>query len=312
MKYFELPRDKSYISKKYDRIVLVLGFFDGVHRGHQHVIQSGKRIAEEKGLPLAVMTFNRHPGLIFSKYHPKDVNYLTTNKQKRERMAALGVDLYFEMKFSSKIGALKPEEFIQEYIVDLNVDTVVAGFDYSFGVPGVATMDLMAELADDRFDVVKVEEVKNLRDEEISSTVIRHLIRIGDIESANEFLGYSFETEGYVIHGKARGRHLGFPTANVYPNQELLLPPLGVYITKIKVNDRWYNSMTSIGYNVTFGDIDRLTIECFILDFDDNIYGEDVVLSWEKRIRGEEKFSDLEQLIERLNKDEEVTRDYFD
>lgn len=292
-------------------IILVLGFFDGVHRGHQEVINQGINEAKKRGLKTAVMTFNRHPGFIFSNYHPRDVHYLTNIKQKENHMADMGVDYLYELNFTSSLGNLSPEAFITQYIIGLNAKVVVAGFDYTFGKPKVANMKLMNELSGDRFDVITVDEQTGSPDEKISSTVIRQAIKDGELEKANNYLGYPYEMEGFIIHGKERGRKLGFPTANIYPDPTLIVPKIGVYATKTYVQGKWYDSMTSIGYNVTFGKSDEYTIESNLFGFNGEIYGEDVKIEWHKRIRGEVKFEDVDGLIDQLKADEVEIKEYF-
>lgn len=291
------------------KVVLVLGFFDGVHLGHQALINAGRKKADKEGYQLAVMTFNRHPGLVFSSIHPRDIQYLTTSKQKQEEMEKLDVDLYYEVEFTSAFGALIPEDFITQYIVNLNAEVVVAGYDYTFGPPKETSMSLLEDLADNRFEVITIKEQRLDSGQEISSTAIRKYLVEGEIEKANQLLGRPYATTGYVIHGMARGRQLGYPTANVYPDQELLIPAIGVYASKVCVQGQWHDAMTSIGYNVTFGDSKEYTIEVHILDFDQEIYGENVTIHWYEYMRGEEKFDSMEDLVIQLNQDEVDTRE---
>lgn len=301
------PYDPKLIEKS--RVVLVLGFFDGVHLGHRALIEAGREKADQEGIPLAVMTFNRHPGIVFSDIHPRDIHYLTTAGQKQEEMEKLGVDLYYEVEFTSAFGSLKPEDFIDQYIAGLNAAVVVAGYDYTFGPPQETDMALMEELADNRFEVITIEEQRLDSGEEISSTAVRRYLMQGEIEKANQLLGRPFETTGYVIHGMARGRELGYPTANVYPDQDLLIPAIGVYASRVCVQGRWHDAMTSIGYNITFGDSKEYTIEVHILDFDQAIYGENVTIRWYEYMRGEEKFDTVEDLTAQLAEDEVKTRE---
>ncbi len=294
-----------------DDIVLILGFFDGVHRAHQKMIQHGVQVARDRGLKAAVMTFDRHPGFVFSKFHPDTVKYLTTLTQKEEKMAELGVDILYEVDFTSKFGALSPREFVDQYIIGLNTAVVVAGFDYTFGKKEHASMPHLKELSENQFEVITMPKMEDSEGAKISSTTIRQAIRDGDVEKANDLLGWPFETRGFVIHGKARGRKIGYPTANIYPSPELLVPKEGVYITRINVEGQWHNSMTSIGYNVTFGYQQDPTIECNIFDFNEKIYGENVRIQWLKYLRSEEKYDTLDALIERLDEDEIESRRYF-
>lgn len=300
------PYDKSSIHE--DDIVLILGFFDGVHRGHVEVISKGVEIARKHDLKSVVMTFNRHPSLVYQKYHPTRHAYLTTNERKAKLIERLGVDILYEAEFTSRLGSLKPEEFIQQYMVDWNAKYVVAGFDYTYGKKDVANMDNLPKLADGRFEVVTVK--KKFDDiGKISSTRIRQLITDGNIQAANELLGYYYETSGYVIHGEARGRTLGYPTANIEPHPYVFIPEVGIYAVKIKVEGKWYDGMASIGYNVTFGFRNNQSIEVNIFDFDDIIYGEDVKIKWIKYIRDELKFNSSQELVDQLDQDKVVSKE---
>lgn len=298
------PFDKSCLHQ--DDIVLILGFFDGVHRGHTEVISKGVELAKKHQLRSVVMTFNRHPSLVYQKYHPTRHAYLTTNDRKAWLIERLGVDILYEAEFTSKFGSLSPEEFVQQYMVDWNAQFVVAGFDYTYGEKATANMDRLPQLADGRFEVVTVEKkVDELG--KISSTRIRKLISNGNIQEANKLLGYYYETSGYVIHGEARGRTLGYPTANIEPHPYVFIPQVGIYAVKIKVDGQWYGGMASIGYNVTFGFRNNQSIEVHIFDFDETIYGEDVEIKWIKYIRDEMKFDSGEELVDQLDKDQEIS-----
>lgn len=284
-------------------IVLILGFFDGVHRGHQEVIREGIRIAKEKGMKAAVMTFNRHPGIVYRSFDMNHYAYLTPLKRKEELMESFGIDILYEVNFTSKFGSLSPQEFVDQYIVNWNAKVVVAGFDYTYGKKEIANMDTLPEYAKGRFEVVTVEK-KEEEHKKISSTRIRQVISEGKIDEANELLGYIYETSGFVIHGDARGRTLGFPTANIYAHPYVFVPRRGVYAVKMYVDGSWYDGMASIGYNVTFESRRTYSVEVHLFDFKEEIYGEDVRVKWVKYLREEIKFNSSEELIEQLEQDE--------
>lgn len=302
------PYEKKRISK--EPVVLALGFFDGVHRGHRTVISTAKKIAEEKQVKLALMTFNQHPSIVFQKVNPEKITYLSTNKRKEEFMDQLGVDYLYEVDFTSSFASLAPEDFVDQYIIGLNALTVVAGFDYTYGKREVASMEHLPGYAKDRFDVVEVGKVTE-EEEKISSTRIRQALKDGKISQANQLLGYIYQTPGIVIHGDARGRTLGYPTANIDVAKDIALPKVGVYAVRIKVNDGWYEGMASIGFNITFEANRTLSVEVNIFDFDSSIYGEKVAVEWYEYIREEKKFPSVETLIQQLDQDEEDIRAYF-
>lgn len=293
-----------------EEVVLVLGFFDGVHLGHQKVIETGRKIADQEGLKLALMTFNQHPSIVFKKIDPASVKYLTTLEQKEEKMATLGVDFLYEIDFTSAFAHLAPQEFVDQYIVGLHAKYAVSGFDYTYGPKDIADVKHLPEYAKNRFEVVTVQ--KEVEDgEKISSTRIRQLLDEGDVTEVTKLLGSVYEIEGVVVHGDARGRLLGFPTANVKVKGTVHLPREGVYVSEIKVGDNWYPAMGSIGHNDTFGEGRELTVELFILDFSQDIYGEHVVVRWNEFLRDQVKFTDVDGLITQLKKDEADTSAYF-
>lgn len=294
-------------------IVLVLGFFDGVHRGHQEVINTGKKIAKEKNLKLAVMTFNQHPAVVFQQVQSKPIKYLSTLKQKEERMAELGVDLLYEVAFTSSFAALDPQAFVDQYIVGLHAKVAVSGFDYNFGKDHTADAENLPAFSKGRFEVkIVAKKSEENETEKISSSRIRRLLSEGRLDEANHLLGYTFEISGTVIHGEARGRTLGYPTANIQVREDMNLPKEGVYVNTIKIGDTWYPAMGSIGHNDTFGPNRMLTVEINILDFDQEIYGEKVKVRWYHMLRGQVAFESVEGLIKQLEEDELATRKYFE
>ncbi|WP_159721946.1 riboflavin biosynthesis protein RibF [Enterococcus sp. CSURQ0835] len=291
-------------------VVLVLGFFDGVHRGHQQVIATGKKIAAERGLQLAVMTFNQHPAVVFQKF-TQPIQYLSTLNEKEMLMEKCGVDLLYEVAFTSSFAGLSPQAFVDQYIVGLHAQVVVAGFDYTYGKKAVASVAQLPEYAHDRFETVVVDKLED-QGEKVSSTRIRQLLLAGKVETAAELLGYVYQTPGVVIHGDARGRELGFPTANIQVAPHVLLPKEGVYACELQVGGKWYQAMGSIGHNDTFGPNRELTVEINILDFDEAIYGEEVAVSWNAFLREQVAFDSADALITQLKADKQATREYFE
>ena len=294
-----------------EETVLVLGFFDGVHLGHQKVIETGRTIARKEGLKLALMTFNQHPSIVFQKINPSDVKYLTTLEQKEVKMAELGVDYLYEIDFTSSFAHLAPQDFVDQYIVGLHAKYAVSGFDYTYGPKEIADVAHLPEYAKGRFEVVTVPKEQE-EGQKISSTRIRSQLDAGTMETVAKLRGYTYELEGVVIHGDARGRLLGFPTANVKVKSTAHLPKVGVYICEIKIGESWYPAMGSIGHNDTFGEGRALTVELYILDFDQDIYGEHVAVRWYHYIRDQIKFDGVNALIEQLQADEQATASYFE
>lgn len=294
-----------------DKIVLAMGYFDGVHRGHQEVIRKAKKVADEKNLKLAVMSFNHHPSIVFKKMDPDTMQYLSTTERKAELLEQLGVDYFYVIGFTSAFASLPPQEFVDLYMCALHADTVVAGFDYTYGPRDIANMAQLPNYAKGRFDVVEVPELQESA-EKISSTKIREALAAGNMEKANDYFGYTYQFGGLVMHGDARGRLLGFPTANIQTEKHTRLPKTGVYIVSIEVDGVWHRGTASIGHNITFEANRSKTVEVYILDFNKMIYGEHVNVRWHHYIRGEIKFNDIGALIEQLKKDEAETVVYFD
>ncbi|WP_240332478.1 riboflavin biosynthesis protein RibF [Granulicatella sp. zg-ZJ] len=289
-------------------IVLVLGFFDGVHLGHQKVIETGRDIAREKGYKLAVLSFNQHPSVIFTKQ--KEV-YLTSVEEKAVLLQQMGVDIFYLVSFTEAFASIEPHQFIQDYVINLNTKYVVAGFDYRYGKSANGTIETLAEHSQGTFDVIIVEQ-QTQDYEKVSSTAIRQALSTGNIEKANALLGRVYATSGYVIHGDARGRQIGFPTANIKVDEKQYRLAEGVYIVRIKVKDVWYKGMASIGRNITFEQNRVVSVEVHVLDFSEDIYDEEVTIEWLKYVREEIKFHSVKSLIAELRMDEISAREYFE
>lgn len=311
MKVIRLDYPHSYTSSDFPPLVMALGFFDGVHLGHQKVINQAKEMASLHNQKSAVMTFDPHPSVVLGKGQ-EGVQYITPVEDKIKLMEDLNVDYLFIVHFTKEFSQLLPEEFVKNYLVHLHVKHAVAGFDFTYGKFGKGNMDTLPIHSEGYFDVTVVPKLENDQ-EKISSTSIRQFIKDGDIENANQLLGRCFITKGTVIHGKKRGRELGFPTANISTDLTYLLPHTGIYIVKVLVNGKWNQGVCSVGYNPTFHDPEekQLSIEVYLLNFNQDIYGEFVTVEWHKKIRDEKKFDGIDQLISEIKKDTEEAKEYF-
>lgn len=290
--------------------VLALGFFDGVHLAHQEVIKTAKAEANRRDLPLAVMTFNQHPKIIYGGIDPKTFKYVSTIERKYELMEALEVDILYVVNYTYDFGHQPPQVFVDNYIIGFNAQAVVAGFDYTYGKPQVANMKTLPEHAKGRFDIIEVGQLVS-HNHKVGTTTIKEYLEEGQIGLANEDLGYIYQNQGIVIHGKKVGRTIGFPTANIQIEHPQLIPGVGVYAVRVLVGGEWYLGAASIGYNITLYDDYGLSVEVYILDFDKYIYGETIRVAWHHRLRDELKFDGLDGLIEQLEKDERDTQEYF-
>lgn len=289
--------------------VLALGFFDGVHLGHQAVIATARKQAEARNLPLAIMTFDRHASTIFGNQDVRAVQYLTTLTSKLHEFARLGADYAYVLTFDEALAHLAPQAFVDRYLVGLNAQAVVAGADYTYGKATVANMETLPTHARGRFQVTAV-PLQSLAGHKISSTSIRAALAEGNVTLARQLLGRSYTNHGYVVHGFARGRELGFPTLNLAGLSAQRVPAVGVYATRVqfKGETKWYPAMTSVGYNETFGDSHALTVEANLLDFSGDAYGKEVVIKWEQFLRPMVKFASIAELIDQLNADKQATQ----
>ena len=285
--------------QKEEPTVLVLGYFDGIHLGHKALFERARKVADERGLTVTVFTFPESPRLAFSRFTPELLLHLTSQEQRYLLLEKNGVDQLVMTPFTSEFASNTPEEFIERYVKGLNAQALVAGFDYHFGNCRADVQDLM-ELFDGQVEIVS--EV-SLSGEKVSSTRIRQAIQSGDVSLANQLLGYPFMTEGIVVHGDARGRTIGYPTANLAPFDRVHLPSEGVYVAEVEVDGKRYRAMTSVGKNVTF-DGTELRIEAHIFGFDRFIYGEKMTIFWLEKIRDMVKFDGIEDLMEQMKSDE--------
>lgn len=306
MEKMEIQRIKDYkdITNAKDS-VLVLGYFDGLHRGHKALFDKAKEIAKRDNLALTVLTFNESPRLALSRFTPDLLLSLTSPEKRYEKFAEYGVDYLYLIDFTSTFSKLSAKNFLENYIKQLRAKTIVVGFDYKFGHDRKDAIDLAQQF---NGDVVVVPEVQD-NGEKISSTRIRQLIFDGNIKEVNRLLGYNFSTRGIVVHGDARGRTIGFPTANLAPIDNVFLPGDSVYVSDVIVNGKSYRAMTSVGKNVTFGGTE-LRLEANIFDFKDEIYGETVEIIWLDKIRDMVKFAGVDELIEQLKSDKEVAANW--
>lgn len=291
--------------KQEEDTVLVLGYFDGLHKGHQTLFKEARKIAAERGLKIAVLTFPESPKLAFVRYQPELMLHLNHPEERAAHLENLGVDYLYLIDFTSHFSKNTAQEFFDKYVAALKAKAVVAGFDYHFG-----SDKRKAEELADYFDgqIVIVSSV-NQDEEKISSTRIRETIQNGDVAKAHQLLGYPLSTRGIVVHGNARGRTIGYPTANLAPLDRVILPADGVYVVDVEHNGKIYRGMASVGKNVTF-EGDELRFEANLFDFAEEIYGDTIRIIWLDKIRDMVKFDGIEELVAQLKSDEEVARNW--
>ncbi|TLS37374.1 bifunctional riboflavin kinase/FAD synthetase [Pseudalkalibacillus caeni] len=307
--YLKHPHDLARVETE-DK-AMALGYFDGIHLGHQKVILTAKEIAERKGYTSAVMTFHPHPSVVLGRSNPH-VKYITPLDEKIKQIEKLGIDKLFIVTFDKTIANLTPQEFVDDYIIGLSVKHAVAGFDFTYGRKGSGTMETLVFHSRNQFEYTVVDKVAN-HNEKVSSTLIRSLINEGAVEQIPEYLGRFYEVKGTVVKGDQRGRTIGFPTANLAFEDPYLIPKTGVYAVKMKLGSDWHEGVCNIGYKPTFNESrpDEPTMEVHLFNFSQSIYNEQVAVKLCKRLRGERKFSSLDELKAQIKKDAENTKEYF-
>lgn len=286
-------------------IAIVLGFFDGLHRGHQALFDELDRVAEEKGLKKAIMTFDPHPSVVLNPKQ-KRTTYLTPLEDKIEKLKEKDIDYCIVVNFSSKFADVSPEEFMREYLINNHAKVIIAGFDFTFGKYGKGNMSMIQEYLSD-VECITVGK-QDINDEKISTTAIREALLTGQLDKANESLGYRYQIKGTVVQGEKRGRTIGFPTANVEPSDDYVLPAKGVYAVSMKIgtSDKVYRGVCNVGVKPTFHDsLPQVVIEVNLFDFEENIYGERVIIDWHHYLRPELKFDGIDPLVAQMNQDKE-------
>lgn len=295
--------------KSINKPVLTIGTYDGVHLGHQKIINFLNSKAKQIGGESVVFTFHPHPRMVL---HPNDHNLelIQTIDERIKKLDQAGIDHLIVFPFSKEFSRLSAVEFIRDILVNkIGIHTLIVGYDHQFGRNREGTMQQLEELAP--LYNFNVEEISAFMKDEvkISSTKIRKSLQTGDITEANRYLGNSFELTGLVIKGDQIGNTINFPTANLKLKEDYkLIPCNGVYAVKVIHNDKAFSGMLNIGFRPTVIDKGERRIEVNIFDFDKDIYGQTVTLKFVKMIRTEKTFANLEELKNQLTKDENKCR----
>lgn len=287
-----------------------VGKFDGVHVGHRAVLSELVDRAEELGVEAVVVTFDRNPKQVV---HPDDnPPALLTLQRKLELIAETGVDTTVVLRFDDARANQPAEEFVEQILVrGLNACSVAVGSDFRFGAHGVGDVALLRELgARNGFETVVIDDVGVTADDvRISASRIRALVAEGRVEEAARLLGTLPSMTGEVVHGHARGRELGFPTANLAPDAVGPRPADGVYAGWLTAGGRRMPAAISVSDNPTFAGVGRTQVEAYVIDEDFDLYGQVVVVEFQEHLRGIEAFASVEALVERMGEDVARARD---
>jgi len=302
MQIFE---DLSKVSYNKNSVV-TLGTFDGIHLGHKKIIDGVVKKAAVLGGRSFLITFYPHPRKVVSKGN--HIKLLNTPSEKAFMLSQLGIENMLIVKFSKEFSQLTPDVFIENYIVNgIGAKEVVIGYDHHFGKGRGGDIDFLKEKGIESGFEVTVVPAYDIGGDTISSSKIRRAISEGDISKANRYLGRSYSFSGKVIHGDKRGRELGFPTANLeLENEDKLLPAIGIYVVEVIISGKTHYGLLSVGKRPTFYASGDIVTEVYIYDFNDDIYDETVKINVLERIRGEEKFSSVDSLVEQMNNDKKT------
>lgn len=289
-------------------ISLAIGFFDGVHLGHREVIRQAVLLAKQQGRVPAVMTFDPHPRVVLGQGAEYET-VLTPLEDKLLFFAELGVEAAYIVHFDLVFSRVTAERFVQELIMPLGVKTAVVGFDFKFGYRGQGNAETLGALSGGQIRVEVVSPV--YRDgSKVSSTRVRDRLAGGECGEAAALLGRPYEIKGRVVHGQARGRLLGFPTANVQPEQPYVVPRPGVYAIEARTlsaagrTQVVYNGVLNVGYRPTFEALGgELKLEAHLFDFDGDLYGSELGLVFHAFLRPETKFESVDALVAQIRTD---------
>ena len=291
--------------------VVVLGNFDGLHIGHKNLIHQGRLLADEKHASLTVLTFFPQ----WQSLNNPDFKYLLPQNEKIKMMETLHVDEVISVPCDADFAGMEPERFIEDVLMDvLGVCGVVVGFNFSFGREAKGTPDMLQQVLGTRGVTVHVEPPFEYGDSVVSSSLIRRQIRAGNMMLVKALLGYPYHLCGEVVHGAQNGRTMNFPTANIEYDEALMLPSLGVYAARgwlVNEPEKKYEGVLNIGTRPTVDDSPKITVEIHMLDFDRDIYGENLCIEIYHFLRHISKFKDLLELKTTISMDVVNAKKFF-
>ena len=290
--------------------VLTLGVFDGLHLGHQLIMQTVVERARAVGAVPTVITFDPHPRAVL---HPQSAPpLLQTFDQKIEALGVLGIEQTIVLRFTREFASVRAHDFLADVVMDrLHAREVYLGKGFAFGHKREGNIELLRRLGGELgFVAGEVPEVR-LRGRRVSSSKIRELLTNGQVNLARRMLGRPYGVEARVEHGSERGHKLGFPTANLHPHNRVI-PRNGVYVTGTLIEGHWRRSVTNVGVRPTFGDATEPAVETFVMNWDGDLYGDVVRVRFLHRLRDERKFNSIEQLKTQISRDVSRANSYFE
>ena len=293
------------------KTIVTLGTFDGVHIGHNAILDKICKVAKHENLESIILTFFPHPRKIVSNNY--DIKILNTIEEKSVLLEKIGIQNFIIHPFDKTFSELSPREFVTQVLVEkLNIQKIIIGHDHKFGKDRAADFnDLINFGKGFGFEVEEI-SAQQINEVSVSSTKIRNSLLEGNISLANEYLGYPYVLTGNVVKGNQLGRTIGFPTANIeIPEEYKLIPKNGVYIVTANVLDQNVFGMMNIGVKPTLGE-NKLSIEVHLLDFDKDIYNQKIQVNLLERLRDEQKFDSFDALKSQLEKDKQNTIEYFE
>lgn len=280
--------------------VVAIGNFDGVHYGHQQILKAAHKEAQKLKLKLCVLSFDPHPVKVLAPQVAPIT--LQTNSQKLECLRSLAVDVVVLQKFDLSFAKVSPQKFFLDHLLtNLNAKAIFVGYDFTFGAKRSGTTETLEKLTNKHAIALHITPAQMLGTALVSSSMIRKLLKDGDIQNANHYLTRNYCIDGSVVHGFKRGTALGIHTANLNSENELALSD-GVYATRVEFKNKTYQSVTNIGLNPTFENTTR-SIETHIFDFDSEIYDQKLRLHFVEKLREEIKFANVQALLKQIEKD---------
>ena len=281
--------------------VLALGNFDGVHLGHRRLLEQGLEQAVRLNVGLSVLIFEPHPLKVL--FPEREIKLLSTTQERLQCLEEIGVQTVYLLPFTWEMAKTSPEEFVEKILLPLGVVHVVVGFNYSFGAQGKGNPELIQTLGCKHGFGVSVIQAQTIGGRVISSSSIRKALEHGDIQLASTLLGRSPSISGTVVHGEERGRQLGYPTANIFHSEDVLIPKRGVYAVWASLDGKRVAGMMNVGMKPTFHDRYNTIVEVHFFDFDGDLYGSEIMVFIEERLRDECKFNGVNELLIQLRKD---------